>query len=129
MVLNILRNIPHDHSLLRGHTPPPLYNQAHPPSHYWLVTHPLLIIFLTPLPTLWHLSLSLIVSKYFNFYKNLLWPYDEGCRGVVVLGVRRDKLKQFSMKYLFRKDKTVYYQVKVLMVNRITRNMLIFGKM
>ena len=34
------------------------------------------------------------------------------------------KLKQFSMRYLFRKDKTVYYLAKVLMVNRITRNML-----
>ena len=36
------------------------------------------------------------------------------------------KLKQFSMRYLFRKDKTVYYQVKVLMVNKLTRNMLFF---
>ena len=34
--------------------------------------------------------------------------------------------KQFSMKYFFGKDKTVYYQVKVLMVSRITRKMFRF---
>ena len=33
---------------------------------------------------------------------------------------RQDKLKQLSLKYLFRNDKTVYYQVKVYTVNRIT---------
>ena len=32
------------------------------------------------------------------------------------------------MKYLYRKDKTVYFQVKVLMVNRITRSMLLAVK-
>ena len=32
--------------------------------------------------------------------------------------------EQFSMKYLFRKDKTLYHQVKVLMVNRIFKTML-----
>ena len=35
------------------------------------------------------------------------------------------QIKQFSMKYHFRKDKTVYYQVKVLMLNWITRSMYI----
>ena len=56
----------------------------------------------------------------------MLWPYDEGYQGVVVLKLRKDKLKQFWMKYLFRKDQTVYYQVKVLMANKITRSMLCF---
>ena len=92
---------------------------------------PIFRIFLTPPQTLRHLSFSLIVSKYFNLYKTFLLTYDEGCQGVVVLSIIQGKLKQFSMRYLFRKDKTVYYKVKVLMVNRITRNMLFFwpGKM
>ena len=53
-------------------------------------------------------------------------------QGLVVLSVRQDKIKQFSMRYLFKKDKTMNYQVKMLMVNRITRSMLVvfwLGKM
>ena len=42
---------------------------------------------------------------------------------MVVLSIRQDRLKQFSIKYLFRKDKTGFYQVNVLMVNRIARSM------
>ena len=42
---------------------------------------------------------------------------------MAVLSTRQAKLKDFSMKYLFRKDKTVYYQVKVL-INRITRKII-----
>ena len=34
---------------------------------------------------------------------------------------------QSSIKYLFEKDETVYFQVKVLMVNKITRSMLFFS--
>ena len=48
-----------------------------------------------------------MLSKYLNLYKNLLWPYEEGYQGVVVLGIRQDSLKQFLMKFLFRKKKTV----------------------
>ena len=38
--------------------------------------------------------------------------------GVVVLSIRQDKLKQFSMKYLFRKDKAVYYLVFTSILQR-----------
>lgn len=109
-----------EHSLQKG--------QNHLP-HSHLLTNPNIIgyppIFKSFLPqTSRHLSLSLNVSKYFSLYKTLLWPNDEGYQGVLVLSTRQDKPKQFSMKYCFREDKNVYYQVKKLMVNRITRSML-----
>ena len=66
-----------------------------------------------------------MLSKYLNLYRNLLWPYDEGYQGVVVLGITQDSLKQFLMKFLFRKKK-LYYKVKLLMVNSITRSMFMF---
>ena len=47
---------------------------------------------------------------------------------MLVLSIRHEKLKQLSVKYL-RKDKTLYYQVKVLMVNRITRSMSMFFRL
>ena len=109
----------------RGVRSPPLHLLTNPPTPPLLVPYPFLEFF-NPPATLQHLSLSLIVSKYFNLYKTLLWTYDEDCQGVVVLSIMQGQPKQFSMRYLFRKDKTVYYQVKVLMVNRITRNMLFF---
>ena len=45
---------------------------------------------------------------------------------MVILGIIQGKFKQFLMKYLFINYKSAYYQVKVLMLNRITRTMLMF---
>ena len=116
------------HSLQRGQNPLPPFINKSPPSlpPSLLVTHLFFKFFKPPPPTWWHVGVYLIVSKYFNLYKNFfmtIWWRLSTSGG---FRCKAGQTQLFSMKYRIRKDKTVYYQVKVLMVNRITRSVLMF---
>ena len=55
----------------------------------YIYIHPFLEFFKPHSPQLYSISVSLIVSKYFNLYKTLLWPYYECYHRMVVLSIRK----------------------------------------
>ena len=94
------------HSLQRGH--PPFINILSP---LLLVTHPILEFFNPPPPPNFMASqpfTDCVQIQYFNLYKILLWQYDGGHQGTVVLKCKAG-LTQAVLNKIFRKDKTVCY--------------------